>query len=151
LCHATNGSNRNAPPGATGTGTLFGPPLARVGKLIRLASSPEDHEPLGATRALDRLLRDHRADFHHLADIVESNWRDPIVIKPQRKRRPHQELAAELLSHPEILGVRPNGRLDPALLERERDFLEFMRRSATATEKQWRWLDDINVRRKAAA
>ena len=62
-----------------------------------------------------------------------------------------KKLDIELLSHPEILGLRPNGRLDLELRKREIDFLEIMSKAATASEKQWKWLDDINARRKGAA
>src|SRR5262249_20405383 len=38
-----------------------------------------------------------------------------------------------------------------AMRKREIDFLEIMSKAATASEKQWKWLDDINARRKGAA
>ena len=124
----------------------------RLAKLIRVLSSDKDGEVVAAARALARVLADSGGDIHHLADLVSRHWHAPIVLKPEskperkRKPRPHSELAAELLAHPEILG-RLNGRLYPALLSKERDFLEVMMRSATATEKQWKWLTDIDQRR----
>jgi hypothetical protein len=49
------------------------------------------------------------------------------------------------------LGLRPNGRLDLELRKREIDFLEIMSKAATASEKQWKWLDDLNARRKGSS
>jgi hypothetical protein len=142
------------PPHAN-TGDLFAHG-ERLGKLIRLLSSDKDGEVVAAARALARVLADSGGDIHHLADLVSHHWHPPIVLKPERKPerkrkpRPHSELAAELLSHPEILGRR-NGRLDSKLLERERDFLETMMRLATCSAGQWKWLTDIESRMRRAA
>ena len=75
---------------------------------------------------------------HHLADVIEANWRSPIVIKPTIQPEPNdwQILAGRLLEFPQIL-----------LGCRERDFLENMRRSKIPpTDKQWKWLGDIEAR-----
>jgi hypothetical protein len=96
----------------------------------------------------------YRSRFY-LATLIERHWHPPIVVKPEskpertRKPRPHSELAAELLSHPEILGRR-NGRLDSKLLDREIDFLEVMMRAPMASEKQWKWLGDVESRIRRA-
>jgi hypothetical protein len=44
-------------------------PAARLGKLVRLLSSPQDHEILGAVRAI---LKAYGGDIHRLASLVES-------------------------------------------------------------------------------
>jgi hypothetical protein len=95
-------------PESTGLGDLFFQP-DRIGKLIRLLSSPLDGEVVGAARALGRVLADQQADFHTLADCVERNWRGPISTKPDPifwnpPRRPEWQIRAErLLAHSEIL------------------------------------------------
>jgi hypothetical protein len=114
------------------------PHSTRIGNLIRLLSSPHDGEAMGAVRALDRVLA-HAGGFHHLADVIETHWRPPIVIKPTFQPEPDpdwQILAARLLQYPQIL-----------LGSRERDFLENMKRSVIPpSDKQWKWLSDIEGR-----
>jgi hypothetical protein len=118
-------------------------PTDRIAKLIRLLASPVDGEVVGAARALHRVLAD-AGGFHHLADVVEANWRPPIVIQPLPKPPPEpkhdwQISAARLLQHPEILIV--SARID------EIDFLINIRKSRVApSEKQWKWLGDIEAR-----
>jgi hypothetical protein len=111
-------------------------PIDRIAKLIRLLASPVDGEVMGAPQALDRLLAD-AGGFHHLAHVVEANWRPPIVVKPKPKPKHEWQIqAAHLLQYREIL-----------LGDRELDFLQNMQRSRTApTDKQWKWLGDIEAR-----
>lgn len=49
------------------------PVVEKVGKLLRLLSSPIDGEVLGATRALLRALASNGLDVHALAERVERN------------------------------------------------------------------------------
>jgi hypothetical protein len=121
----------------------------RIGKLVRLLSSPQDHEVLAAARALVRA-----ADVHALADVVERHWhplpvQDELELEPADK--PWQAAAQELLRHAHVLGMRGN-RFDQKLYAREFDFLTNMRKSRFApTAGQEKWLADIAARRKAAA
>jgi len=50
---------------------LPAPILPRVASLLRLLGSDQDHEALGAVRALRRTLAGVGADLHALADAVE--------------------------------------------------------------------------------
>lgn len=123
-------------PGATGN--LFAPrPPPQIGKLIRLLGSPIDAEAIAAARAMARVLTEAGTDFPHLADIVEKGWREPPPIIVAMKARPEwQTFAAELLKHQEVL-----------LGSCELDFLNNMSRSQFCpTEKQWKWLGDIQAR-----
>jgi hypothetical protein len=119
------------------------PTPKRISKLLRLLSTPLDGEALGAVRALQRVLADAGANFHHLADIVEANWRAQVVDlfgKSEPKLKPWQQQAAELLKYPEVL-----------LGGRERNFVGNMRKSRYApTALQEKWMNDIAARRRAA-
>ena len=118
-------------------------PNDRIAKLIRLLASDKDGEVVGAVRALHRVLAD-AGGFHHLAGIVKTHWRPPIVVQPAPKPPPKpkhdwQILAARLLQFPDILIV--STQID------EVDFLTNMRKSRVApSEKQWKWLGDIEAR-----
>jgi hypothetical protein len=125
------------------------PQAVRLGKLIRLLSSDKDGEALGAARALARVLAEAGADFHHLAEIVETHWSAPIVVDlfeqhrdPPAKQstKPWQLEAEQLLKYREVL-----------LGSRELDFLQNMKQSRTApTAAQEKWMRDIAARRRAA-
>jgi hypothetical protein len=113
----------------------------RLGKLVRLLSSPQDGECLAAARALARVLAESGADFHDLAHAIELGWHNPVVVRfSQPPLRWWQIAADDLLKfYPEIL-----------LGDRERDFLVSMRRSKfPPTGKQQKWLQDIRARQAA--
>jgi hypothetical protein len=51
--------------------TTFADIAPTVGKLLRLLGSDQDHEALGAARALKRVLTSVKLDLHDLANVVE--------------------------------------------------------------------------------
>jgi hypothetical protein len=111
----------------------------KVGKLIRLLSSPVDGEVIGAVRA--RRVLAGFGGFHHLADLIEVHWHPPIVVAPEPTKPDWQVMAAELLEHPELLIV--SARIN------EVDFLANMRRSRVPpTDRQRKWMGDIAARRE---
>jgi hypothetical protein len=152
------------------SGNLF---ADKAAKLIRLLSSDKDGEVLNSARALGRMLREARRDWHWLASVTETAWTVETEPKPRRWQRwhphepksrnwdqwrphepelqPWQILASELLQRDDILGMRGT-KLDLALRDRERSFLTNMRKSRVEpSEFQKRWMRDINARRGRAA
>jgi hypothetical protein len=117
----------------------------RIAALIRhLGNGASDTEIIGAARALDRTL-EGAGGLHHLADVVEANWRPPIHLKPepaatgrqpQSWSRPEwQAEALRLLQYPQFL-IRE--------YPDEIDFLtNVSRMRACPSEGQWRWMSDI--------
>jgi len=55
--------------------TTLAPIAPTVAKLVRLLGSDQDHETLGAARALKRVLNSAKLDLNDLADVVESSAR----------------------------------------------------------------------------
>ena len=55
--------------------------LPRLGQLIRMLGSNQDHEALAAVRAIGKTLVGHGCSLHDLADAVEAG-REPAVSNP---------------------------------------------------------------------
>jgi hypothetical protein len=49
-----------------------------LGKLVRLLGSDQDHETLGAARALKRVLSSAKLDLHDLASLIEITADSPV-------------------------------------------------------------------------
>jgi hypothetical protein len=118
----------------------------RIAALIRLlGNGASDGEIVAAARALDRTLADS-GGLHSLAEFLKAHWRPPVEPPWRAQPKPPpapkydwQILADRLLQYPEIL-IRSE-RID------ELDFLHNMRRSrACPTDKQWKWMGDIEAR-----
>jgi len=103
---------------------------ATVPKLIRLLASDQDHEALGAARALARVC-----DLNSLGDLIEGSVKAPIrFAPPPTTQRDWKHMARWCCEH------RPN-----RLSEREYQFVFDMayRRMNPPTNKQMRWLQAI--------
>jgi hypothetical protein len=127
-----------------------------IGKVVRMLASDRDSVALDGCRALRVALTEARLSIDWVANVLEAAWPPTMVApKPKQKdpdqpkpkapdpRKPWQQEAADLLEHPEILGKRGNRR-DEALLHREIDFLNVMRRARFAPSAgQQKWLNDV--------
>jgi hypothetical protein len=60
-----------------------------IGKLVRLLGSDQEHEALGAARALKRVLSSAGTDFHALADLIEMTADNPISRMQPTTARAH--------------------------------------------------------------
>jgi hypothetical protein len=141
----------------SGTPTTNDPLGERLAKLVRLLGSDRDGEALGARNGMVRILTGVGSSLHELADWIARFQPAPQQpefqgIDPEPDpRKPWQAFAAELLRHPEIIGMRGN-RFDQKLFDREIDFLNNMRRSKFAPSAgQEKWLGDIESRIRRAA
>jgi hypothetical protein len=106
---------------------------AQISKLLLLLSSASDGEVLGAARAIGRVLRSNRLDWHDLARAMHlpasahtsSDWRDDLAY------------CAEYLH---------------LLKGRERDFVRAMAHwCGIPSQKQRDWLAGIAARLRGAA
>jgi hypothetical protein len=131
---------------------------ARLAGIVRLlGNNATDGEIIAAARALNRTL-EGAGGLHSLAEFLKANWRPPQSeprprewpwsAQPKPPPEPKfdwQILADRLLQYLGLL-IR-SARID------EFDFLTNMRRSRSCpTEKQWKWMSDIEARlpRRAA-
>ena len=133
--------------------------IEKARKLVRLLSSPQDHEVLAAARALMRMLQADGEDIHKLADAIggklseadmrllydngfEGGKRAAENDKPVEftNAAPWCDMALEVLKSDE-----GNSWLQP----HEREFIEDMARwceRRDPTEKQGRWLHRLWTR-----
>lgn len=104
-------------------------PIApQIRKLVRLLSSSHDGEIVATARAIDRVLRSHRLDWHDLAEAIclpaptvrpcdDADWRDLLAFCASRMNR---------------------------LNSREREFLRSIaQRRGDLTPRQRNWLEAI--------
>jgi hypothetical protein len=123
---------------AASIATLSEEMRTRLAHLIRLLASDRDGEIVAAALALGRALRSVELDIHAIADLVLHGGKMPAVASMGPK--PWQGAARRFLDHPHLLR------------HGEHEFLKnISRRSATPTEKQARWLADIEQRILRAA
>jgi hypothetical protein len=105
-------------------------PIApQLGKLVLMLSSNHDGEIVATARAIDRVLRSHRLDWHDFAQAIclpapaarpcdDADWRDLLAFCASRMNR---------------------------LNSREREFLRSIAqwRGQNLTERQRNWLEAI--------
>jgi hypothetical protein len=102
--------------------TALAPIAPQLGKLVLMLSSNHDGEVIAAARAIDRVLKSSRMDWHDLAQ----------AICPPADHCDWHDLLAFCASHM----IRLNSR--------ERDFLQSIaRRRSDLTERQRNWLEYI--------
>jgi hypothetical protein len=119
-----------------------------LAKLIRLLSSDVDGEALGAVRAPGRALRSAGADFHDLANIVETSSTAPSASdRPDHFDGDDGETELPWQSMVDVC----TGELERFTFK-EQQFLHTMQRwRGTPTEKQLNWLNALFERVRAAA
>jgi len=135
------------------------PVADKLGKLLKMLSSPRDGEVIAAARAILRTLEGAGADIHELAHRVESGKLseadmqriyDAAYADGQRdaeKDKPAEFHDIEPNWHEMAINCRDqdDGRLTP----RERDFVNDMLRWTVhrkPSEKQGKWLHLLYVR-----
>jgi hypothetical protein len=132
--------------------------VEKIQKLIKLLSSPNDGEVIGAVHALMRTLKAEGTDIHALAERLES--RKLSQAETQRiydqafadgKSAATVDVGFSSVDPPSFYEMaqeierKDNGRLNP----KERDFVEDMVRWCTRrepSEKQGKWLHAIYCR-----
>jgi len=130
----------------------------KIGKLIKMLSSPNDGEVVAAARAIVRTLQAEGTDIHELAERVEGRKLSQaemqiIYDKAFRDGRSAATAANEFnpVDVPTFYSMaceiqaKANGRLSP----KEQDFVEDMVRWCAhrePSEKQAKWLHSIYCR-----
>jgi hypothetical protein len=117
------------------------PVADKLGKLLKMLSSPRDGEVIAAARAILRTLEGAGADIHELAHRVESG-----KLSEADMQRIYDAAYADG-QHEMAINCRDqdDGRLTP----RERDFVNDMLRWTVhrkPSEKQGKWLHLLYVR-----
>src|SRR5262245_27714361 len=109
-----------------------------LGKLVRLLSSDQDHEVLGAARAIQRVLASAGADFHALAGLIEVTAHNRTY--GHQDTAPGQDWRVRAMvrfcaDHPELLSPK------------EYNFITTLaRRRGKPSERQLEWLCAIYAR-----
>ena len=138
----------------------------KIGKLIKMLSSPNDGEVVAAARAILRTLAQEGADIHELATRVEggggklseADMRRIYDVACAEGRRAAEQDRSRGQPATEFHDVEPNwqeiaiscrDRGNGRLTERERGFVDDMVRWTLyrkPSEKQAKWLHSIYVR-----
>jgi hypothetical protein len=106
--------------------TPLAPIAPQLGKLVRLLASDRDGEVVAAARAIDRVLKSCRLDWHDLAEAIclplpavqpcdDRDWRDLLAFAASRMSR---------LNDREKEFLRSIAKRRGDLTERHRDWLE---------------------------
>ncbi|WP_237477823.1 hypothetical protein [Lichenibacterium dinghuense] len=140
--------------------------LPRVGQLLRLLDSDQDHETLAACRALRKTLKGAKVDLHDLASAIEEPkpikvvYRDRPVEPPPPPPPPQRPVDNPYVGWSASLGERATEALRRALAdastsEWERGFItsvlpEFEKKRGRLTLKQSEIVKRIMLRMEKA-
>jgi len=135
------------------------PVAPRLAKLVRLLSSDQDGEVIGAARMILRVLRQANLDIHALSSVIETSTEkrfsesDAVQIYQRglaNGRREAEARAPAAFYDADWMAIAESCAASNRLTPRERDFvssmLEWIGDGSEPTEKQAAWLKSIHRR-----